>query len=323
MDTLPSHLDMRIHSINQLAQSIKSYDLRPVEEIDLPGFTAGAHISLILPTNATRTYSIISQPEDRSRYVIAVNRDQAGRGGSIFIHDQLYVGDVLKVLPPRNMFELNEDAGHSVLIAGGIGITPIFAMLQRLIQLNKSWELVYCARSPKKAALKKNIDEMANLSAKKVSYYFNEEPGYAPPNLKKLVNESLLDTHFYCCGPSSLMDSFLMAAKSIPSDRIHTESFAPASNNKEELGGFVVTLARSEIELYVPLGETILKTLRDAGIDIVSLCEEGTCGTCETAVLDGVPLHRDQVLSEEDKADGDTIMICCSGCKTDRLVLDL
>src|SRR5699024_570179 len=142
--------------------------------------------------------------QDKDRYVIAVNRDESGRGGSRFIHDDLSVGDTLQVLPPKNMFELNESAENSLLIAGGIGITPLFAMIQRLNELKRSWRLVYCARSPGQAAFMDQINAMTG-SAAHADCYFNEEPGYIAPDFAQVIQDSPADTHFYCCGPAPLM----------------------------------------------------------------------------------------------------------------------
>jgi tetrachlorobenzoquinone reductase len=316
-------ITMRVHAIAQEALGIKSYDLRPVAENSLPAFMAGAHIDLLLPNGMSRSYSLVNSPQERWRYVVAVGRDPRSRGGSAYIHDHMSVGDAIDIHPPRNLFPLEERAAHTVLVAGGIGITPIFSMVRRLAELGRSWRLLYCARSSTQAALLDPLASLAEGTSGRIELRFNEEPDYVPPDFSRLVAEAPEGTHFYCCGPTSLMEDFEIASRGIERDRVHTESFAPVSTNVGELGGFTVVLARSGLTLPVPRGETILHVVRAAGVDAIASCEEGTCGTCEVAVLEGVPHHRDRVLSEEDKAEGATMMICCSGSKSDRLTLDL
>jgi tetrachlorobenzoquinone reductase len=323
MIKLNDSIQMRVHAIAVEALNIKSYDLRPVVEGPLPEFAAGAHIDLLLANGMTRSYSLVNAPEERWRYVVAVSRDRCSRGGSEYIHEQLGVGDVIDIHAPRNLFPLEESAVHSVLVAGGIGITPIFSMVRRLAEMGRSWHLVYCARSPAQAALLDPLGSLDDKTGGRIDLRFNEEPGYVAPDFSRLVTEAPEGTHYYCCGPKSLMDEFESATRGVEQRRVHTESFLPVSNNDSELGGFTVVLERSGVTLSVPQGETILSVVRAAGISPVASCEEGTCGTCEVAVLEGVPLHRDRVLSEEDKAEGATMMICCSGSKSEQLVLDL
>ena len=314
---------MRVHAIAQEALRVKSFDLRPLSDAPLPSFTAGAHIDLLLPGGLSRSYSLVNSPKERDRYVVAVSRDERSRGGSEFMHQRLHVGDILEIHPPRNLFELEEGAEHSVLIAGGIGITPIYSMVRRLNELGRSWHLLYCARSPEQAALLPALTRLADGESRRLDLRFNEEPDYVQPDLAQLVAQAPPGAHFYCCGPASLMQDFEKATSAIPGQRVHTESFTPVSTSGGELGGFTLVLAHSGVELQVPPGQTILKAVREAGIDTPSLCEEGTCGSCEVPVLDGIPLHRDHVLSPEDKEAGTAILICCSGSKSERLTLDL
>lgn len=323
MTSATASIPMRVHAITQEALRVKSYDLRPVVDGLLPDFAAGAHIDLLLPNGMARSYSLVSSPQERGRYVVAVSRDERGRGGSQFIHENLRVGDVIDVRPPRNLFPLEEKAEHTMLVAGGIGITPIFTMARHLTELGRSWDLLYCARSAAEAALLEQIAALTDGVDRRIERRFNEELGYIPPDFVQMVAQAPANTHFYCCGPTSLMEDFGKAARDIPRERVHTESFTPVEAGGSDLGGFTVVLERSGITLFVPQGETILNVVRAAGIAPIAMCEEGTCGTCEVAVLDGVPRHRDHVLSEEDKEEGATMMICCSGCKGDRLTLDL
>jgi tetrachlorobenzoquinone reductase len=314
---------MRIHAITQEAHRIRSYDLRPVAGTELPEFTAGAHIDLLLANGMSRSYSLVNSPQERWRYVVAVSRDERSRGGSAFIHAHFGVGDTIDVRPPRNHFPLHEHAAHTVLIAGGIGITPIFLMARRLTELGRPWHLLYCARSRAHAALLDPLASLAKAPGARFELRFSEEPDYVPPDFSRLVAHAHDDTHFYCCGPTSLMEDFRKASGRIAMERVHFESFAPVPASGSELGGFTVVLARSGVRLFVPRGETILQAVRAAGIDPIASCEEGTCGTCEVAVLDGVPRHRDRVLSDEDKAEGATMMICCSGSESEQLTIDL
>ena len=208
-----------------------------------------------------------------------------------------------------------------MLIAGGIGITPIFSMAGRLAALGRSWALYYCARTRAAAAFLKPIAALASDRGK-VHLHFDDEQGGRLPDLAWIVGAADAGTHFHCCGPLPMLAAFEAATAALPADRVHVEYFT-AKDAPAKSGGFTVVLAKSGMELVVPEGKTILDTVLDAGIAASYSCMEGVCGTCETRVLKGIPEHRDLVLTRAEQAANRTMMICCSGCKGDRLVLEL
>jgi vanillate O-demethylase ferredoxin subunit len=311
-------LRLRVKSATWEAPSVVSYDLRPLEPGELPPFTAGAHVDLTLPNGLIRSYSLINPQAERHRYVIAVQRDRASRGGSKWVHENFRPGDILTVNGPRNNFALNEAAQKSVFIAGGIGITPIMSMIERLSTLNREWELVYCARKRADTAFAEKLADFGS----RVRFNFDEEPGGRMLDIAATVRAAPPDAHLYCCGPLPMLEAFEAAAASLPRDRVHVEYFT-AKEPAAVQGGFTVVLAKSGKEFVVPPGKTILDTLLDAGLDIPYSCTEGICGTCETRVLEGEPDHRDLILTEDERAAGKVMMICCSGAKSEKLVLDL
>jgi len=309
-------IPVRLTDIRLAARDIKLFEMSPATEGPLPAASAGAHIDVELPMGL-RQYSLVVDPRaNNERYVIAVKDDANGRGGSRYMHSALKVGDVLNVSAPRNHFPLEENAPHVVLIAGGIGITPIWSMLQRLDAIGKSWTLHYACRSRDDMAFLDALDGRPN-----VHLHFDNEAG-GPLDLTRIVSELPPQSHVYCCGPLPMLAAFEAATRHIDADRKHVEYFqakdAPATD-----GGFTVRLSRSGLELFVPKGKTILDVVELAGISVESSCTEGTCGACETKVLEGIPDHRDTVLSAARKASNKMMMICCSGSKTATLVLDI
>lgn len=310
-------LCVRVTSAAREAPLIYSYELWPLDGRDLPRFTAGAHIDLNLPNGLVRSYSLINSQDERHRYVIAVQKDRNSRGGSKWVHENLQVGNVITIDGPRNNFGLNESAEKSLFIAGGIGITPILSMIDRLTALQRDWELVYCTRSQSGTAFLQLLE-----SKPPVRFNFDEDVGGKMLDIEALVRSAPRDTHLYCCGPVPMLQAFEQATKGRPRELVHVEYFT-AKEGPARQGGFRVVLARSGRELVVPPGKTILEALRDIGVVAAHSCTEGVCGTCETKVLDGIPDHRDLVLTDQERASNRTMMICCSGSKSERLVLDL
>ena len=314
-------IEIRVESITPEAADTKSYDLRPTSDGDLPPFTAGAHIDLYLRNNTVRSYSLVNAQHERHRYVITVALDRSSRGGSYFIHNALRVGDRFSISMPRNNFPLAEAGAHSVLIAGGIGITPLWCMVQRLQELDRSWELHYCTRTRQAAAFHKALSELPTSVRGRVHFHFDEEQDGRMLDLVALLKGADTGYHYYCCGPVPMLTAFEAATASLPRDRVHVEYFT-AKDAPVTSGGFTVVLARSGRTIAIPQGKSILDALLEAGVDAPHACTMGTCATCETRVIDGTPDHRDVVLSPEEKASNKVMMICCSGCIGDRLVLD-
>ncbi len=315
--TAMAPVPLRIHAIAAGADDVLLFDLRPPAATGVPPFDAGAHIDLRLPRGLTRSYSLLNDPAERHRYVIGVKREPDSRGGSAWLHGEARVGAVIEVDGPRNHFALDESAPHAVFIAGGIGITPLWSMAQRLTRLGRPWTLHYRARHRRGAAL---LDELAR-HADRVHLSFGDE-GAPTPDLAAIVAAAPPGAHFYCCGPAPMLEAFEAACAGLDPSRVHLEYFAAKEAPATE-GGFVVHLARSGRTVPVAPGCTILDALQAGGVAVPSSCQQGVCGICETAVLAGVPDHRDLVLSEQERLAGRTMMICCSGSKSAALTLDL
>lgn len=321
-------LDMRVQRIRTLADGIVEIDLRSTAGAALPAYTAGSHIDVEIPVpdahghNLVRQYSLAGDPADGSRYLIGVGLDAQSRGGSRYLHETLAEGDILRIGVPRNHFPLEERAEHSVLVAGGIGVTPLVAMARRLSALGRPWVVYLCARTPERAAY---LDELKALPGGRVITVFDGVPGGQPIDLPSLFETASADTHFYCCGPTSLMEAFEAQAKSIPTERVHVEWFKPRPPVQHEGAdkAFTLKLARRGLELTVPPEKTMLDTLLEAGVDVPHSCCDGVCGTCETRVLAGIPDHRDSVLFGADAQANDRIMVCISRAKSASITLDL
>jgi ferredoxin-NADP reductase len=315
-------LSVYVHVLRYEAQDITSIELRPVAGGALPDFAAGAHIDLHLPNGMVRSYSLLNAPGETHRYVVAVLKDPKSRGGSRCVHEQLRVGMKLPISAPRNNFPLREDAAHTVLVAGGIGVTPILCMAQRLRQLDRSFEILYFARSRQSAAFQ---DEIKALGVP-VHWHFDAEAG-GPPDLRQLLatRQGGAATHYYACGPGVMLDSFVQRCEELGYPQAHIERFAAvevaASTDARQT--YTVELRRSGRTLTVTPAKSLLMTLLAEKIHVEHSCEEGICGACETRVLEGLPDHRDSVLSPAEHAANKSMMVCVSGCKSERLVLDL
>lgn len=311
--------DAVLHSITREAEHICLFDLRPERGQHFPAVQAGAHIDIHLANGLSRSYSIVNSQDEIDRYLIAVKNEATGRGGSRFIHTELRVGQRLRIGMPRNNFRLREDACHSVLIAGGIGITPLYSMIQRLQKLGRSWELHYAAANRDHAAF---VEQLAQLGPRVHFYFAHDKPDAGALNIQNTIDASRKDADFYCCGPAGMLVDFEAATASIPSNRMHVEYFSARDEPAVE-GGFEVVLQRSGERLTVDSGETILDALIKRGIDVPYSCMEGVCGSCQVGVIEGTPDHRDLILSKEEREANDRMLICCSGSKSPRLVLDL
>jgi ferredoxin-NADP reductase len=317
-------LNAFVHTLKFEAQNILSLELRPLVGDVFPAFEAGSHIDLHLPDGIVRSYSLLNDCRERHRYVVAVLKDKSSRGGSRAVHEALRIAMPLQISEPRNNFQLTETAEHSVLVAGGIGITPILSMARRLHQLGRSFEVIYCARSRQSAAYVADIEALAT----QVHWHLDDAQG-GPPDLQALLSArpgvGAAGTHYYACGPAVMLDAFERSCSDLGYVHAHIERFqavevAPASDAQQS---YTVELKRSGQVLNVRPGQSLLNTLQAAGIYCNTSCEEGICGSCETRVLDGIPDHRDSVLSPAEQATHKMMMVCVSGCKSPHLVLDL
>ena len=315
-------IEARLSKIEDVARDTKLYTFERVDGGTLPGYKPGAHIDLHLPNGLLRQFSLTVPAENPDSYTVGVKRDENSRGGSRYIIEQMKVGDQIKISAPRNNFPLVENAPHVVLFAGGIGITPIWCMAQELAARGRSWKIHYACRSQADMAF---LSDLKKLDAKFVHLHFDDEAGGKVMDLAAAVGEAPADAHFYCCGPNPMLKAFEAAAASRPKANVHVEYFTPKEDAAaaDGLGGFWVELAKSGEEYFIPPGKKVLEVLFDAGVDVDYSCELGICGACETKVISGIPVHHDSVLSEEEQASNEKVMICCCGCKTERLVLDM
>ena len=315
-------LKVLLRSITFEAERINSYTLQALDGERLPAFTAGAHIDIHLTPDRVRSYSLTNDPAERHRYVIAVKHEVDGRGGSAHVHSRLKVGDTLSISAPRNNFIYDEGEHASVFVAGGIGITPILSMLRHATAIGRRWRLHYASRTRRDAAFLAEIEALTAASGSETNIVFDQEAGGAALDIAAIVARASADTHLYCCGPLPMLEAFRAATRSRPPQTVHLEYFSPVQE-AATAGGFEVRLAKSGRTVAVAPGKTILDALLDAGFPVSYACGEGTCGTCETRVIEGVPDHRDVYLTDEEHAANQQIMICCSGAKTPLLVLDL
>lgn len=314
---------LRVTEIRYEAAGVSSYVLRRPDGTALPSATPGSHVDLHLPNGQVRSYSISNANKDQGAYRLTVAHKPNGVG-SKYLREAVRVGDTLPASEPKNNFPLAQQADLSIFIAGGIGITPFMPMMAALSSAGRRWRLIYCAKTTDSAPLRDEVEQLGSTDFGEVTWHLTGRPGSQRLDLKAAISSAAAGAHFYCCGPSGMLNDFLAATSShgLPSDQVHVEYFA---NEKEAFtdGGFTVVLHRSGKELLVKPGETILDAVEAAGVEVPQSCLEGLCGSCETPVLEGVPDHRDMVLSERDKQAGRTMMICCSGTKSRRLVLDL
>jgi tetrachlorobenzoquinone reductase len=308
-----------VDKIRVEAMDTISIELRASDSGPLPPFDAGSHISLHLPNGIVRSYSLVNATGNRDRYVLGVLRARDSQGGSAFVHEKLGAGDSIQISEPRNNFPLDETGERFVLIAGGIGITAIYSMAQRLVALGKPVEMLYCCRSREHAAWLAPIQALG-ISLK---LHFDAQHG-GPPDLRGFLAERDHDTRFYCCGPAPMLSAFERTCADNGYTHAHMERFSadPQAAKKASESGYEVQLGRSGKVVRVEAGTRLLDVLRAEGIDVPSSCEQGICGSCETSVIEGDIDHRDSVLSESERAEGKTMMVCVSGCKRGRLVLD-
>jgi tetrachlorobenzoquinone reductase len=312
-----------LHAVTHLARDTCAFEFRPVGAAALAPFTAGAHVDLILPNGVRRAYSLCNPQGETHRYVVGVKKASPSRGASSYLHETLRVGTEIGIAPPRNNFPLVETAPHSVLVAGGIGITPIWGMIQRLNAIGASFELHYASRTRGDAAFLSDFENLAT-DRSRLSLTFDHESGGRMLDLPAIVAGAPAGAHFYACGPAPMLEAFESAVRETPAGHAHIERFEGVKDAAPgPAGGFEIVLARTGISLAVPPGKPILDVLLDEGIDVPFSCMEGVCGSCKVGVLDGVPDHRDLVLSDEERRSNKAIMVCCSSARTERLVLDL
>ncbi|WP_202732334.1 MULTISPECIES: PDR/VanB family oxidoreductase [Acinetobacter] len=286
----------------------------------LPKVEAGAHIDVHLPNGMVRQYSLCQNPNDEGKFRLGILRDPESRGGSVSAFDEIKDGMQIQVSEPKNLFPLLK-AKHSVLIGGGIGITPLITMAYQLAHEGASFELHYCGASPEKCAF---VDEIKNGElAKHTTFHFKSEGASHRAFFESAIKDIDLESHIYTCGPVGFMDWVINLATThdFPEQQIHKEYFQVETDTSGD--SFEVVAERSGKIIMVEAGETILQALAKEGIEIEMSCEQGVCGTCMCDVIEGEPDHRDVYFTDEEKASNEQILVCCSRSKTSRLVLDI
>lgn len=316
-------LSVRVASRRHEAQGICSFELVDMAGGVLPAFSAGAHIDVHLPNGMVRPYSLFNSPRERGRYMICVLNEPASRGGSRAMHQQVAEGELLRIGAPRNLFELVPEAPHSVLVAGGIGITPILSMAEQLWSNGASFELHYAVRSRERAALLARIE--ASPFAARMQLHCDDGPPAQRLDIDGLLCAAPAGTHLYFCGPAGFMQAMRDAAgrQGWPAQRVHSESFSGVVASRDADEAFEVVLANSGRAIEVQRDCSVTQALAEAGVDLPTSCEQGVCGTCLVRVLEGTPDHRDLYLTPAEQARNDQFTPCCSRALTPRLVLDL
>lgn len=329
-------LNVRVLSVRYEAEDINSYELVDPDGGELPPFTAGAHIDLHFRDGRIRQYSLANDPSERHRYVVGILREPAGRGGSVAIFEKVHAGRILTISAPRNHFPLVESARRHLLLAGGIGVTPMMAMLAQLQRENADFLLHYCTRSPQKTAFRELLAERS--AAGRVRYHHDGGDPRKGLDIAALLRERPIGTHLYYCGPPGFMTAVAAASAHWPSEAVHFEYFTPpvptpsmaSTASPASAGalaaaadipvGFQVRLTSTGALYDVPNDKSIVQVLREQGIDVETSCESGLCGTCRTRYLEGEPEHHDYVLDDDER--NEYVMICCARSKSPVLVLD-
>ncbi|MDD7969348.1 PDR/VanB family oxidoreductase [Actinomycetospora lemnae] len=321
MTTTDQQLTLVLDKKETLADGVVALTLRSADGAELPPWEPGAHLDLVLTDELTRQYSLCGDPAERSVLQVAVLREQDGRGGSAHVHDTLREGDVVAARGPRNHFPL-VPAERYVFVAGGIGITPLLPMIEQVAAGGADWRLVYGGRTRGSMAF---LDRLEERHPDRVAIRPMDEVGLLDlPEALGEPGETAEQVAVYCCGPEPLLAAVEQECLRWPAGALHVERFAPKEGADDgPRTSFEVELAASGTVLTVPADRSVLEVVEESGVPVLSSCQEGTCGTCETTVLDGVPDHRDSLLTAEERAANDTMMICVSRACSGRLVLDL
>jgi ferredoxin-NADP reductase len=308
---------LRVTAKELVAEDVVALELASAAGLRLRDWAPGAHIDLVLPNGMTRQYSLCGDRWDPLRFRVGVLRERAGRGGSAYVHDRLEVGDLVGVGGPRNNFAL-VPSDRYLFVAGGIGITPLLPMVRQADLLGADWRLLYGGRRRGSMAF---LDELAGYGDR-VRVVPEDEFGLL--DLPGFLGRPSPGVRIYSCGPAGLLEAMEALCAGWPPHTLHTERFVSA----EPVGAvrrapFEVALARTRVTVTVPPERTVLEAVGEAGVEVLSSCRQGICGTCETTVLSGEPDHRDSVLEDHERDAGDCMFICVSRARGDRLVLDL
>lgn len=333
-DKYPAHsMRLQMRQITHQAQKINSFEMVHPEGEDLPDFTAGAHIDFFFHDGSVRQYSLCNDPKERHRYLIAILRDDKGRGGSVALHERLHVQRTVSIGKPRNNFPIHEEAKHHLFLAGGIGVTPMMSMMYHCQNIGADYTLHYCTRSKETTAFRSEFE--GPIAEGRVIVHHDEGNPENGLDLKALLKKHTSGTHLYYCGPPGFMRAVKEFSAHWPDDTVHFEYFTAAASPKatmseeemshagdEAMGiGFQVKIASSGSVFSVPNHKSITQVLAENGVEIEVSCEAGLCRTCAVKYLEGEVDHKDLVLSESDRAQ--YLTPCCSRAKSKLLVLDL
>lgn len=313
---------VRVARKTPVADAISAFELVSVDGDTLPAFAAGAHVDVVTPSGHTRQYSLCSPDWGRRSYRIAVLREPSGRGGSQSMHNDVQEGDLIRISQPRNHFALDESGTPSLLFAGGIGITPIIAMAYELQEQGRDFELHYCTRSAARTAFQ---EELSTKFAAQARIYHDDGSSESRLDLAAALRNAPAGAHLYVCGPSGFIDAVLSQANKCgwPDDRVHREFFSAAPVDTSGDGPFEVVVASSGLVVQIAPDQTVVDALAKVGVEVMTSCEQGVCGTCVTRVLEGTPDHRDCFFTDAERSAGNQFTPCCSRAKSARLVLDL
>ncbi|XVX18740.1 PDR/VanB family oxidoreductase [Actinomycetota bacterium] len=308
--------DLVVESVTRESEGVVSLRLVPATGDELPEWTPGAHVDLLLGDDLVRQYSLCGEAGDRAAYRVAVLLEPESRGGSRFVHEQIQEGATVRVRGPRNHFAL-ASAPRYIFIAGGIGITPILPMIAEAEAAGAQWQLYYGGRARGSMAFLGELERYGD----KVTLVPQDEAGHLP--LEEILGTPQPGTLVYCCGPEALLTAVESACETWPSNALHLERFTAKPIDDSDNSDFEIVLERSGLTLEVPADKSIFEVVREAGVSVLGSCLEGVCGTCETDVLDGEVDHRDSVLDEDERESNEMMMICVSRCKGAQLTLDL
>lgn len=318
---LAQEMAVKVVNITAGAPDIRIFELVATEGAVLPCYEPGSHIDVLLPQSVVRQYSVCSRPND-DHLRIAVKLEANSRGGSRHLHEGVSIGDTLTISTPRNNFAVDWTATHQILVAGGIGVTPLLAMAHHMMERHSSFEFHYFIRSTDSAAF---VDEIAEAFGARVKLHLGKSPGEVEAIVDAIVGAASAETHIYACGPKPMIDLVVeTAGAAMPARFIHSELFAAGDADISHSGeAFTVTLASSGQSFLIPQGKSIAEVLNENGVPVPVSCEQGVCGTCLTGVLEGVPDHRDEILSSDVRAEGSIMALCVSRALTDKLLLDI
>lgn len=308
-------IPLQVLTRETVTERVVAFTLGRADGGTLPSWQPGAHIDLRLPGEMIRQYSLCSDPADNSSWRVAVLHEPDGRGGSVAAHEQLWPGVNVSAEAPRDNFGFRADASEVLFIAGGIGITPILPMVRAAEAVGANWRLLYLGRSRESMSF---LPELTPYGGR-LTLHPRAELG-SLVLAHAVASSGLIDPEVYACGPERMLDAL---AECCPAPRLHVERFSGNGIGAEATDAAFTVETSDGTEIEVAADETILAAMIRSGVPALNSCQEGICGTCETVVIDGTPLHRDQLLSDEERASNETMMICVSRCVGKRLVLEL